>query len=261
MRLSASPPAGLRPLKVRKLFDLLLREYGPQRWWPAEEPFEVAVGAVLTQNTSWANVEKAIAGLKSAGRLDPEWLAEAPLERIASLIRPAGCHNVKADRLRELCRFLIRHGGLEGLQRLGHREQRTGLLSVRGVGPETADSISLYALGFPVFVADGYARRLFSRLGLIHGDVKYDDFRHLVESSEPVRGRSGAKFYNEYHALIVQHGKLRCRTTPRCRKCPLLNRCGHGKRVLESESSGIVLMTRPARRTKRRARPRSRERP
>ena len=255
--MSVSPSRGARRLGVRKLFDLLLRSYGPQRWWPAESPFEVAVGAILTQNTSWTNVGKAIAALKAAGRLDPEWLAEAPLGRIASIIRPAGCHNVKADRLRELCRFLLRHGGLEGLRQLDRRELRVGLLSVRGVGPETADSISLYALGIPVFVADTYSRRLFTRLGLIRGDESYDDIRDLVEASPPKKRRAAAEFYNEFHALVVQHGKLRCRSSPLCRACPLLSRCGHGKRVLESESSGIALMTRPAPRTKRRARPRS----
>jgi endonuclease-3 related protein len=206
-------------------YHLLLAHFGPQHWWPGETPFEVMVGAVLTQNTAWSNVERAIANLKAAGALSaPAILALADAE-LATLIRPAGYFNVKTRRLKALCAFLDQAGVAAEPRALGDAgslsELRHRLLAVHGVGEETADSILLYALELPSFVVDAYTRRIFTRLGLIAGDESYARIRQQFMARLPAK----RALYNEYHALIVALGKDLCRPRPRCDACPLRRRC------------------------------------
>ncbi|MGD2082964.1 MAG: endonuclease [Chromatiales bacterium] len=198
--------------------------YGPQHWWPGESVFEIAVGAVLTQNTAWANVEKAVGALREAGLLDPRAIAETPQRELALRIRPAGYFNVKARRLAAFCRFWLQWGGEAGLARLCTTDLRAELLGVHGVGPETADDILLYGFGRPVFVVDAYTRRLLGRLGLIRGDEGYDDLRLGVEQA---LGPDPDEL-NEMHALIVRHGKGSCRKRPVCPGCCLRELCPTG---------------------------------
>ncbi|MFP4131086.1 MAG: endonuclease III domain-containing protein [Thiohalospira sp.] len=209
----------------RTVFDTLLSAHGHQEWWPAEEgAFEVMVGAVLTQNAAWTNVERAIANLREAGALDPAAILAADHEALAGWIRPSGYFNVKADRLRALCRWYLDAGGYPALAGWPTDELRTALLAVKGVGRETADDILLYAFHRPVFVIDAYTRRIFARLGLVTGEEGYEALRETFESAladqpEPVA------LFNEYHALIVAHGKDICRPRPRCGECVLAQRC------------------------------------
>ena len=207
-----------RPRAVLKaLYARLYAAWGTQHWWPGETPFEVMVGAILTQNTAWTNVEKAIANVKAAGMLEARALRTAPLAKVAELIRPSGYFNVKARRLRHFLDFLEREGGEAGLRALPTGELREKLLSVNGLGPETADSILLYALDRPVFVIDAYTRRVLKRHRLIRGDEDYEEVRALFEEHLPRKRR----LYNEYHALFVRVGKYHCRPTARCEGCPL----------------------------------------
>lgn len=209
----------------RAPYDLLFHRYGPQRWWPGETPFEVMVGAVLTQNTAWSNVEKAIARLKAAGALDCRRILDLPDADLAELIRPAGYFNVKTKRLKALCRFLLDAGVADRPEALAGTAPlptlRRELLAVNGVGEETADSILLYALGQRSFVVDAYTRRIFTRLGLLAGDETYAGIKDRFESGLPAT----TQLYNEYHALIVRLGKDHCRPKPRCAHCPLTPIC------------------------------------
>jgi endonuclease-3 related protein len=206
-----------------QIYDLLRTSYGPQHWWPGETPFEVMVGAVLTQNTAWQNVAQAIANLKREGLLEPGALLQAEPDTVKALLGPAGYYNVKYNRLMSLLRFLDRHGrDLEGLRSLRLDELRLGLLEVNGVGPETADSILLYALGLPVFVVDAYTRRLFSRLG--HEWVQKASYSEVQEFFMDTLPPDTA-LYNEFHALIVVHCKGTCRKKPVCAGCCLVSLC------------------------------------
>ena len=204
------------------LYRALLAHFGPQRWWPARTKFEVIVGAILTQNTNWQHVEKAIRNLRGekllcAERLRLLWKNDR--ERLAELIRPSGYFNVKSERIGSFLDWLFReHGG--SLRRMAGSDTATlrgQLLSVKGIGRETADSILLYAFGRPVFVIDAYTRRILTRHGLAAGDEDYDDLRALFEDNLPKR----ADLFNEYHALIVMAGKHHCGTKARCDGCPL----------------------------------------
>lgn len=201
--------------KLTALYDRLLEAYGPQRWWPAESAFEVIVGAVLTQNTSWKNVEKAIARLKAAGNLDLDRIAALPRDDLAGLIRSSGYFNVKAGRLKNLCGWLQSQGGLDALSEWDTGRLRRSLLSINGIGPETADDILLYAFDRPVFVIDSYTRRLLKKPGLIEGGEDYETLRRMFESCLAPDHR----LYNEYHALIVRHAKEKCTGDDRCRHC------------------------------------------
>ena len=201
--------------KLTGLYARLLDAYGPQHWWPAESPFEVIVGAVLTQNTSWKNVEKALAGLKQAGLLDLDSIASLPPEDLAELIRSSGFFNVKAKRLKNLCGWLQSQGGLGALSLWDTARLRRALLAINGIGPETADDILLYAFQRPVFVIDSYTRRLLGKLGLIQGKEDYETLRQLFESCLP----PDHSLYNEYHALIVRHAKEKCTHGSHCRHC------------------------------------------
>jgi len=195
--------------------------HGPQQWWPGDSVFEIMVGAVLTQNTAWTNVEKAIANLKAAKALSPATIAAAPHRRLAAWLKPSGYFNIKAQRLRAFCEWLIRQGGAKRIARLPTEVLRAELLRVHGIGPETADDILLYAFNRPVFVIDAYTRRLFQRLGLIQGDEDYETLRRFFEKSLGM----DAQLFNEYHALIVAHAKNICRPRPRCATCKLGSLC------------------------------------
>lgn len=210
---------------LRHVYDELLKSYGPQHWWPGDSPFEIMVGAVLTQNTAWTNVEKAIANLKNANALSAEAIVSAHPESLASWLKPSGYYNIKAKRLRAFCQWLLEQDGEAELQGRDTQTLRDDLLSVHGIGPETADDILLYAFGRPVFVIDSYTRRIFSRLGLIEGVESYEQLRRLFENELG----ANAQTFNEFHALIVIHGKDVCRKTARCESCSLNNCCAAAK--------------------------------
>lgn len=214
-----------RSADLRKPHDLMLARFGPQHWWPGDSPFEIMLGAILTQNTAWANVEKAIANLRQAGLLSCRAILALPDGDLAGLIRPAGYFNVKSLRLKALCRFIEQSGHAGDPARLGRigtmDQVRRALLAVNGVGEETADAILLYALGLPVFVVDAYTRRIFTRLGLLHGNETYSGIKSFFEAGLT----RDTRLYNEYHALIVRLGKDYCRPRPRCAGCPLQPIC------------------------------------
>ena len=207
-----------RRLSLKTLYRRLFDHYGPQHWWPADSPFEVMVGAVLTQNTAWINVERAIDKLRSAGLLDPEAMAGLSADRLAERIRPSGYFNLKARRLQALCHWLLTE---PSPQAMDTPQLRQSLLGVHGIGPETADDILLYAYERPVFVIDAYTRRLCGRLSLLDGELPYETLRALFEKALP--GDVG--LFNEYHALIDHHAKLVCRPKPRCTECFLRHVC------------------------------------
>ena len=206
-----------------KIYERLYGAFGPRHWWPGDTPFEVAVGAVLTQNTNWLNVEKAIANLKKEKLLSARRIHGLDKGRLAQLIRPAGYFNVKAERLRAFVGFLMEQYG--GSMRRMMKEDvdviREKLFDVHGVGPETADSIILYALEKPVFVIDAYTKRVLSRHGIGKQEDSYERFQKLFHDAFGV-GDSQTPFFNEYHALFVEAGKTYCRPrNPRCDECPL----------------------------------------
>ena len=210
-----------RQLSLLQVYQRLYAAHGAQRWWPADSIFEVMVGAVLTQNTAWTNVEKAIKNLKTARALMPEAIVSAHPRRLAGWLRPSGYFNVKAKRLRALCRWLLEQDGVETLASWPAEDLRQALLSVNGIGPETADDILLYAFHRPVFVIDAYTRRIFTRLGLITGNEDYETLRALFERALKPK----VNLFNEYHALIVLHGKSVCRKQPLCNNCELSDVC------------------------------------
>jgi len=205
---------------LRAVYKKLYARFGPQYWWPGRSPFEVMVGAILTQNTSWGNVEKAIIRLREKGRLSPAALYRLRQPRLAALIRPAGYYNIKAARLRNYTRFYLDEFG-GSVSRMARAEAsclRARLLAVNGIGEETADSILLYALGKPVFVVDAYTKRIFSRHGFFPADSDYARVQSVFTGALG----SDARLFNEYHALIVRLGKDYChKTRPRCEGCPL----------------------------------------
>ncbi len=212
---------------MKTIYDILFRYYGPQHWWPADTPFEVMIGAILTQNTAWSNVEKAIANLREQRCLEPQSIIDTPVERLAEWIRPSGYFNIKAKRLQNFCRWYLQQRGWEKLSLRNTGELRRALLSVNGIGPETADDILLYAFERPVFVIDAYTRRLFSRLGVIEGNESYEELRTRFETE---LGTDDPQLFNEYHALIVRHAKEACSKRPACHRCCLAkqNRCPGG---------------------------------
>ena len=211
----------IRASSLKKTFERLLSHYGPQHWWPADSPFEVMVGAVLTQNTAWSNVTRAISNLKADGRLAPEAIVNLSDAELAEMIRSAGYFNVKARRLKNFCQWYLDQGGYDVLSRRPTPDLRKQLLSVNGIGPETADDMLLYAFSRPVFVVDAYTRRLFSRLGNVNGNEDYEELRGMFEK----KIGADVPLYNEYHALIVHHAKEICRTVPRCNDCCLARHC------------------------------------
>jgi endonuclease-3 related protein len=211
---------------LEEVYQRLLAAFGPQHWWPGDSPFEVLIGAVLVQNTSWQNVARAIDNLKQEDLLDPHALYAVSTEELEELIRPAGYFRVKTRRLRNLLELLVERydGSLEAMFATGLDALRAELLGISGVGPETADSILLYAGGLPTFVVDTYTHRVFARHGWIEFDADYYAIKDHFESGL----ERDAALYNEYHALLVRVGKLHCRKTPKCDDCPLADRLPDG---------------------------------
>jgi endonuclease-3 related protein len=205
------------------IYQRLLDRFGPQHWWPADEPFEVIIGAILTQSAAWGNVEKAIANLRGAGALSPRALRKLPRARLAELVYPCGYYNAKALKLKTFTVWLGNHyeDDLGRLFALDAGELHQQLLSVHGVGPETADSIILYAAGKPVFVIDAYTRRIFGRLGLAPEKGGYAAYQKFFMENLP----PDAQLFNEYHALLVCLGKNVCRRRPLCQECCLNSIC------------------------------------
>lgn len=206
--------------RLKKIYRDLYGCFGPQGWWPGDSPFEVIVGAVLTQNTAWQNVEKAIRNLKKSRRLSFKKMRALSQKQLSKLIRPAGYYNVKAKRLKNLLELIFRRfgGDLGKMRKTGTLELRRELLSVNGVGPETADSILLYAFEKPVFVIDAYTRRLLTRHGLADEKASYEDLQDLFMKNMP----ADQSLFNEYHALIVRLAKEYCRKSKeKCPSCPL----------------------------------------
>jgi endonuclease III related protein len=204
---------------LQELFQKMLAAFGPQGWWPGETPFEVAVGAILTQNTNWNNVARAIGVLKEHDLLEPQVLYDLPEAELAQLIRPAGYYNIKAKRLKNFLDFLANHfeNSLDRMAAANLSSLRPALLTIKGVGPETADSILLYALSKPTFVVDAYTFRILSRHGLIPEACAYEELRQWFMEHLPPE----VDLYQEYHALLVRLGKEWCRPQPRCANCPM----------------------------------------
>lgn len=202
-----------------EIYNRLYDEFGPQGWWPAKSPFEVMAGAILTQNTAWTNVEKAIKNLKKQKLLSPEKIKKVPIKKLAKAVRSSGFYNEKAKKLKSLVKFLGQNGkSINKLRALDITTLRERLLAVKGIGKETADSVILYALDKPIFVVDAYTKRIFERRGLIEKDASYDEIQRFFMNSLPAK----TKLFNEYHALIVRTGKEYCkRRKPLCKKCPL----------------------------------------
>ncbi|HXG28289.1 MAG TPA: hypothetical protein VNJ47_05500 [Nevskiales bacterium] len=207
--------------RLQAVFRRLEAAYGHQDWWPADTRFEILVGAVLTQNTAWINVERALANLRRRHWLNAGAILRAPRPQLAAALKPSGYFNLKAQRLRALCAWFVETGGFRVLDRWDTARLRQALLGVHGVGPETADDIVLYAFHRPVFVVDAYTRRLFTRLGLLQGDPGYEALRTACERALP----ADAVAYQQYHALIVEHAKRRCRPRPLCADCVLRRMC------------------------------------
>ena len=201
-------------------YNALFTHFGPQHWWPGKTPFEIIVGAILTQNTSWTNVEKAIENLRAAKLLSPAAIEKVPLRKLERLVRPSGYFRQKARKLKAFCAFLRTEyrGSLKRMFAAPTIVLRQKLLGVFGIGPETADSILLYAAGHPVFVVDAYAKRMLARHGWAAENSKYEDIRWTFERQFP----GDARRFNELHALIVSTGKAFCkRSEPLCDRCPL----------------------------------------
>ncbi len=217
-----------------RIYRRLHRFFGPQHWWPGDTPLEIAVGAILTQNTSWANASKAVSALKDRRFLSIASLERIPERRLARLIRSSGYFNQKAARLKAFVRYVrVRHSGrISVMKRKGWSRLREELLSINGIGPETADSILLYALNKPVFVVDAYTRRVLARHSFVAPDATYDQLQRFFLKRLPV----DVRLFNDYHAQIVALGKKFCRPTePQCGECPLLK---VGRLRLESSKAG-----------------------
>ena len=204
---------------LREIYNELYQAYGPRNWWPGDTPFEVMVGAILTQNTSWKNVEKAIRKLKGKGVLNPEGIHHLKKSQLAPLIKSSGYYRIKTDRLKSFINFLFEEydGDLNKMGREKLEGLREKLLRVKGIGPETADSILLYGLREPIFVVDAYTKRILSRHGLISEKTSYEEVQKLFMDHLPM----DEKLFNEYHALLVHLGKTVCKKMPRCEICPI----------------------------------------
>lgn len=202
-----------------EVYNLLYKSYGPRHWWPADNAFEVMVGAILTQNTNWINVERAIRNLRKERALTPSAIYSMSSKKLAGLIRPSGYYNIKTMRLKNFIHYLfLKYSGRLTLirrQRLG--SLRREMLGVKGLGPETVDSIILYALKKPIFVVDAYTRRIMNCQGIIKSDSGYEEIQSVFMKNLP----KNVKFFNEYHALLVEHAKRVCRSSPGCQECVL----------------------------------------
>ena len=210
-------------MKLIDFYNLLLNEFGCQHWWPAETSFEVIVGAILTQNTNWQNVVKAITNLKQAGLLSIEGLATVRQDRIALLIKSSGYFNQKAERLQVMAKHLFEYyqGNLKKFFNRDIQTIRNELLEIKGIGPETADSILLYAGNKPVFVIDLYTKRIMERLGFYKGSLDYESLQDFFQCNLP----ENYKLFNEFHALLVEFAKRYCRKKPLCENCFMAKKC------------------------------------
>ena len=218
--------ANRKTANLAEIFNLLLDRYGPQHWWPAEHEFEMILGAVLTQNTSWTNVELALDNLRHRRLLDYRSILKLNTGDLESLIQPAGFFRRKASTIRAICVCLERHQGIQSLRQRNRQYCREVLLNISGIGAETADAILLYALDKPAFVIDKYSKRIIGRLNaLTSSEVSDDSLRQaFIQQLSP-----DLAVYQEYHALLVEHAKLYCRKTPICTDCPLQSICEHYK--------------------------------
>ncbi len=205
--------------RLVKVYQALYNEFGPQHWWPGDTPFEVMVGAILTQNTSWGNAEKAINNLKARDLLEPLKIKRMRRKKLSRLIRPCGYFNIKAERLKEFVDFFLFEfkGSVEKIKSRRKDVLRRRLLEIKGIGEETADSILLYAVDKPIFVVDAYTRRIFSRHNLFDKDSSYEEVQAFFMAHLPSR----LALFKEFHALIVRLGKEFCRRVPECKRCPL----------------------------------------
>lgn len=206
--------------RIRRFYEELHKKFGPQGWWPGESALECILGAILTQNTSWKNVEKAIDNLKRENLISMEDLSLIHTNELAELIRPSGYYNQKAIKIKNFISFLVEEfaGSLDSMFATERLQLRKKLLSIKGIGPETADSIMLYAGGMPVFVVDAYTWRVLHRHGLVPETTSYGEIQELFTDSLP----EDAGVFNEYHALLVKLGKEHCRKRePLCAGCPL----------------------------------------
>jgi endonuclease-3 related protein len=220
------------------LYRTLLDHFGPLNWWPADSPFEVVIGAILTQNTAWTNVELAIANLKEEQTLSPERLSDIPIDQLEELIKPSGFFRQKANRLQNLSRYLVTEwqSNLNDFCSGPLDEARERLLARPGIGPETADSILLYAAYRPSFVVDAYTRRIFERVGVLWGNETYAEVRQIFMQTLP----EDVALYNEYHALIVQLAKTCCKKRkPLCNKCPICKLCRFGSQATPAASTKV----------------------
>lgn len=205
-----------------EIYHILYNAFGPQNWWPGETPFEIAVGAILTQNTNWNNVEKAINNLKKNRNLSAKAIYKLPEKKLAELIRPAGYYNIKTKRLKSFINFLMNdyHGDIRKMKEEDTLSLRQKLLNINGIGLETADSILLYALDKPIFVIDAYTKRILSRHEIMDKSKSYDEFQRLFHNAI----EKDVQIFNEYHALLVKVGKTYCKSkNPLCNECPLNN--------------------------------------
>lgn len=211
------------------IYDRLYDHYGPQHWWPSDSRFEMMVGAVLTQATAWTNVEKAISNLVAADVLSPRAIRDIGQARLSRLVHPSGYFNSKARKIKALATYLGErfNDDLDAMSREDSGRLREELLGVYGIGEETADDILLYAMGEPTFIVDNYTRRVFSRIGLAPDKTSYSIYRSLFMDHLP----TGVELFQEYHALIVRHGKQVCRNKPKCHGCPLMSVCLRGKKA------------------------------
>jgi endonuclease-3 related protein len=220
----------MRTITVKQLYNKLISHYWPRSWWPADTPFEVIVGAILTQNTSWSNVEKAITNMKNADLLEPMAIQKVHIRTLEKAVYPSGFFKQKARRLKDFNKYLIDNynGDLDKMFAKPVDELRIELLEQKGIGPETADSILLYAGNRPIFVIDAYTRRLISRLGLTES-LSYDELQEFFLENLP----EDVQLYNEYHALIVEFAKNICKPKPQCDKCIISDYCKYYFEFLE----------------------------
>lgn len=203
--------------KILQIYHILFEQYGRQYWWPGETVDEIIIGAILTQNTNWNNVEKSIQNLKKQNLLSLKYLKNLKTSKLETLIKPAGFYKVKAKYLKNAAKLI----DIEKIEKLDIKTSRQTLLNIKGIGPETADSILLYAFNKPIFVIDAYTKRIFSRLGIVKHNVSYQKLQKLFM----VNLTENSYLFQEYHALLVYHAKHFCRSQPLCSKCAIVNHC------------------------------------
>lgn len=223
--------------KLFEIFDTLFTTYGPRHWWPADSPFEVVIGAILTQNTSWKNVTRAIDKLKENKILNPKSLSEIPAGELAQSIISSGYYNQKAKKIKTFVNYFQKFGfQLEKMKEVPTERLREELLGLNGIGPETADSILLYALNKPAFVIDAYTKRLFSRLGFVPETIKYHELQQVFIKNLPQE----VSLFNEYHALIDYFAHHQCKKQPLCDTCFLKKQCIYWKSAEPAIANGGV---------------------